>query len=515
VLLAAPATAQPTTEDGIRAVLRGDYQAAVRILRPFAEDAARPDPLAQFFLAVVYQNPNGGRFDLLRACGLFLRSASRAHPFAEQSADLAEDLRVQLQGGASLCVAEEHWGGGPPQAFELGPGHRIVFAETSITLTYGDQDQRSIIGIPRGAVLLPIQYTPLTITRPTSTRRHFFQWFQWRPDKTLNPSTWTLDWALIEVVEGNWIWFKGENSIAMVNGRTPPESYDVGQLARITVSASGEAQVTIMGDAPRTEVIPPPGVGDAQAPSASAAIVAATPPRVAGETTTADGVAALAREDYQRAVEILKPIADDWRATDTIAQFFMAGLYEAGRGVPADPLRACAMYMRAASAFDGPFGREASALFTSSINRGKDFHDDCQYLAMLGFDNGFEPVTFNLGPGHDVEWTLRTATVTYDGRTQREQALVAQPGSRFLPLRHTELATGPTRALRRDFHRGIRVVAGRSVEHVAPAVACLRDRARRDHPDRWPGRSRHGARRTAAVARVLRRPRIRHDSRRR
>ena len=42
---------------------------------------------------------------------------------------------------------------------------------------------------------------------------------------------------------------------------------------------------------------------------------------VSAQTGTADGVAAIARGDYQRAVEILKPIADDWRSTDIVAQF--------------------------------------------------------------------------------------------------------------------------------------------------------------------------------------------------
>ena len=46
----------------------------------------------------------------------------------------------------------------------------------------------------------------------------------------------------------------------------------------------------------------------------------------AGQTTTADGVAALARGDYQLAFEILKPIAEDLRSSDRTAQFFMAGL---------------------------------------------------------------------------------------------------------------------------------------------------------------------------------------------
>lgn len=183
----------------------------------------------------------------------------------------------------------------------------------------------------------------------------------------------------------------------------------------------------------------------------STAIVAVIAGSVSAQTGTADGVAALARGDYQRAVEILKPIAEDWRSDDAAAQFFMAGLYEAGHGVPVDPLRACALYMRASSKYENPFGREASVLFATSMARGVDFNQECQSLAIIGFDSGFEPVTFDLGPGHSVEWTLRAATVTYEGRTKREEVGFAPPGAQFLPLKHTELATGPTRSLTRHF----------------------------------------------------------------
>ena len=48
-LLPTSAAAQSTTEDGIRAMLRGEYQAAARILRPLADHAPQPDPVAQFF----------------------------------------------------------------------------------------------------------------------------------------------------------------------------------------------------------------------------------------------------------------------------------------------------------------------------------------------------------------------------------------------------------------------------------------------------------------------------------
>ena len=183
----------------------------------------------------------------------------------------------------------------------------------------------------------------------------------------------------------------------------------------------------------------------------TAAIILGIGRGVLGQASTADGVAALARGDYQRAAEILRQIAEDWRSVDTAAQFFMAGLYETGRGVPTDPLRACALYARAASNFDTPFGQQAAALFGAVAGRSREFNQECQRLALVGFDNGFEPAMFDLGPGHFVEWTLAGASVTYDGRTRRHELGLAMPGARYLPLHHTELLTGPTRSARRHF----------------------------------------------------------------
>jgi hypothetical protein len=254
--VATSAAAQSTTEDGIRATLRGDYQAAARILRPLADDAARPDPVAQFFLAFLYETGHGVRADMGRACGLFLRSAASPHPFAEQSAAIAAYLREQLAGGASmLCVADERWQGGPPQSFVLGPDHRIVFADTSVTVERGDESSRTIIAPPAGA-FLPIDYTPLAVTRPIGTRRHFFQWFWWMPDAPLSPSSWTLAWMLSEVVGDQWIYITGE-SLVVASGPTRPDSLDITSLVRLRVNATGEAELTIVGGtSPRTEAIP-------------------------------------------------------------------------------------------------------------------------------------------------------------------------------------------------------------------------------------------------------------------
>ena len=145
-LIAVPAAAQSTTEDGIRAFVRGDYQAAGRILKPLADDPARPDPVAQFFLAVLHHTGRGVVRDESRACSLFMRAAAREHAFTEQSATLAAFMRELMGDGAALlCVADERWQGGPPASFVLGPDHRIVFADTSITVTHGDKEQRSSI----------------------------------------------------------------------------------------------------------------------------------------------------------------------------------------------------------------------------------------------------------------------------------------------------------------------------------------------------------------------------------
>jgi len=181
------------------------------------------------------------------------------------------------------------------------------------------------------------------------------------------------------------------------------------------------------------------------------AIITAIVRGVSAQSGTADGVVALAHGDYQRAVEILRPLAEDSRSQDTAAQYFMAGLYEIGRGVPADPLRACALYARASMNQDHPFGKAAFAPFAAFMSRTQEFNEECQTLANVGLNSGFEPATFYLAPGHSIEWTLASSTVSYDGKARRQPTMFGQPGARFLPLKYTELGTGPTRSLERHF----------------------------------------------------------------
>jgi hypothetical protein len=182
------------------------------------------------------------------------------------------------------------------------------------------------------------------------------------------------------------------------------------------------------------------------------AVIVAAPQLVSAQADTADGVAALARGDYPRAAAILKPIAESVWRDDTAAQFFMATMYESGLGVPADPLRACALYHRATVNTENPFGAHAERLLRASVHsRGFEWFEDCQLLANTGFDHAFEPVTFDLAPGHWTSWDLKGATVTYDGQSTRFPMQLASRGTVFLPLRHTELATGSSRSIARHF----------------------------------------------------------------
>ena len=212
--------------------------------------------MAQFFLALAYESRGAGG-DNERACGLFLRAARQEGPFAEVSATLAFFIRQRELGDApTMCVADEHWQGGPPQSFVLGPDHRVVFTDTSITVTDGDEDQRSFVMMPPGDAM-KVVYTPVDVTRPTIARRHFFQWVGWFPDSTSPLPSWVFNWTLIEVIGNQWMVITGEDSLAVAHGPTRPVSNDVSGMVRLRVNARGEAEYEITaGPSPRSAVIP-------------------------------------------------------------------------------------------------------------------------------------------------------------------------------------------------------------------------------------------------------------------
>jgi hypothetical protein len=175
---------------------------------------------------------------------------------------------------------------------------------------------------------------------------------------------------------------------------------------------------------------------------------------VRAQSTTADGVEAFVRGDYQRAAEILKPIAETSPLPYDAAKFLMGTLYENGLGVAADRTRACALYMLAADPHQGtPFAVAANVL-VRAMHESMTMEEfkDCELLTSLGFDHAFQSVTFELEQGHWISWDLKGATINYGGKETRIQRPLAQGyGTVFLPLEHTALSVGPSRSTRRHF----------------------------------------------------------------
>ena len=158
------------------------------------------------------------------------------------------------------------------------------------------------------------------------------------------------------------------------------------------------------------------------------------------QTATADGVAALARGDVQRAVEILRPLGEDWRHPDPSAAFFLATLYDSGQGVPLDPARACALYQWAAGDVNGVFSQAAGSLMRKTLlSSDTARRDECQVMVQVGLDHHFEPATFRLGPLQTVEWTLAGATITYGNNVRQFPIRLGPRGAVFLPLLQTDV----------------------------------------------------------------------------
>lgn len=282
------ASAQATRDDGIKALLRGEYAQAAEILRPLAEDAQPGDHTAQFIMGMLYDGGIGGQGGTIRACAMYTTAAANPGPFTEPATTLARMIRE-----------------------ELG---RVEFCD--------DPRLRALLGAP-------------------------------------------------------------------------------------TFRGSG------------------------------------------GSSSVADAFTALARGEYATAAARLQPIAESDASTDQVAHFLMGTLYQSGRGAPLDPLRACAMYLRSGFVHNTPFDMAATRLM-QGLWRAHDneWFADCQLLGNIGLDNRFEPVTFELGPGHSIAWDLRGAVITYEGRTKRIEQRFGGRGLAFLPLRHTVLQSGRNRAPR-------------------------------------------------------------------
>lgn len=258
LVLLAPGTvaAQASRDDAIRMVLAGDYQRAEQALRLLAEDPAKPDPSAQFFLAMLYDTGAGVPRMVMRACGLYRQAAGANGPFTHTAAELGRMLHEDSPVPEQMCSAGP-WHELPEALFTLGVNHTVQFTRNSLVLRHEGTEKRVMTGTLPGVITLPPVYTPLDVTHPVRERRHFLQGFVWSPDHPSAPASWTLIWGLTEVVGVEYVHVTVERNLLTVGGARPPADVNLASFARVQVGASGEAEWVVgSGANARSGIVP-------------------------------------------------------------------------------------------------------------------------------------------------------------------------------------------------------------------------------------------------------------------
>jgi hypothetical protein len=247
------AAAQNTTADGVAAMARGDYDAAAAILRPLALDTPKPDPLAQFFLGLLYASRGP---DMGKGCGLLLLAGSSDQPLAQTAQVLARFLEDQQPFCREPLDVKEV----SPTTFELGPDHTVTFDGEGVAVRSGRETNRTQMWTlnSAGAVFLPPLYTPLDVSFPVSTRRHFVQFFSWWPETSADRPTWALRWFVGEVAGTEFRVIAGSGPVnhVKVGGLVPPAPFDLRSAADVLVGGNGEAEWIIRSDPPERGAIP-------------------------------------------------------------------------------------------------------------------------------------------------------------------------------------------------------------------------------------------------------------------
>ena len=174
---------------------------------------------------------------------------------------------------------------------------------------------------------------------------------------------------------------------------------------------------------------------------------------VYGQQPASPGVAAYLAGDYDAAARLLTPVAERTATPDPVAQFLLATLYDSGRGVPRDQLRACGLYM-AASTVSSPIAPQAgeiAAVLKQPFFGARGPMATCASANTTPWGEP-QPAFVTLGPGHWLRVDATGIVVGFNGgERRRTNATFGGPGLRFLPIRYTRLDVGAPPAGRRHF----------------------------------------------------------------
>jgi len=172
-----------------------------------------------------------------------------------------------------------------------------------------------------------------------------------------------------------------------------------------------------------------------------------------GQPPASPGVAAYLAGDYDTAARLLTPVAERTADPDPVAQFLLATLYESGRGVPRNPLRACGLYM-AASTVSSPVAPQAgdiAAVLKEPFFGARGPMGTCASANTTPWGEP-QPAFVTLGPDHWLRVDATGVVVGFNGGERRQtNTMIGGPGMRFLPIRYTRLDVDSPQAERRHF----------------------------------------------------------------
>jgi hypothetical protein len=172
------------------------------------------------------------------------------------------------------------------------------------------------------------------------------------------------------------------------------------------------------------------------------------PTTASAQTPTVDGVRAFTHGDYATAARILRPVAEDTAQPDPIAVFFMAALYDSGQGVARNPVRACGLYLRAATSAN-PLMIQALALARAIHQDNPRLREMCEAIS-AGTWRDSPSASFTLDPDHWVRIDHGNFTIGFRG-TESTVMTLGGFGWVFLPFRYTPAVVSRPRPLRRHF----------------------------------------------------------------
>jgi hypothetical protein len=255
--------AQTSTADAVEALLRGEYATAVEILTSLVEQLPQPDHAAEFFLATMYENGLGVPRNSVRACALYMRASSdptaslATTPLGVHAQHLLNSLMPTLTRDefeeCTLLVNVGFDHRFVPETFSLEPGHWITWDLRGATVGYAGKEKRIDLGLAQHRpIFLPVQHTVLETGPSRSTRRHFFELFQWQPDDR----GWTLIWRLFEVIRDSVESVTGELLVTISDPRPPASPpFNVRDFVQPRVEENGHPEFVLSGSKARSVIV--------------------------------------------------------------------------------------------------------------------------------------------------------------------------------------------------------------------------------------------------------------------